>query len=67
MRCTCNQEVIRELEELAARIDSGNPSFVDGKRYKLPLRADEIVSLVRDAITRRRASMQPVRYQETER
>jgi hypothetical protein len=66
MRCTCNQEVIRELEELASWCEGQAEEYRDGRDYGAAAYA-RAARHVSEAITRRRASMQPVRYQETER
>jgi hypothetical protein len=63
MRCGCHQEVIRELEELAAWCEAqwNSDDHTMPERVSYSVAGDRI----NEAITKRRASMQPVRYQET--
>jgi hypothetical protein len=74
MRCTCNTAVIAELEELATwcdeqarmmRIEVGDMG--DGWVLGMTNAHEGHAEHIRSIITRRRASIQPVRYQETER
>jgi hypothetical protein len=65
MRCSCHQEVIRELEELAAWCDEQSKFARMEVRFEMAAGFEDSAVAARLIITRRRASMQPGRYQET--